>query len=143
VRSAVRDLDASRHRLVVAEDASGLGSATGSGVGGAAAAGRDRDARLPACRTSRCCARCAAWRRPSQASGPPELDDGLAAAVRVHPLTVALGARLDLDVARCDATTEAVLYAVCSEALGNIAKHAAASQVSVVHTVRAAGPSWS
>jgi signal transduction histidine kinase len=68
---------------------------------------------------------------------PPALDDlGLASAIRSHGERLAAQAGFTIDV-HCrveglDATVETTIYRVVQEALTNVARHAGASQVSVV-----------
>jgi signal transduction histidine kinase len=62
---------------------------------------------------------------------PPDLAHGLARALEGHPLVATLHAEVQAEEARCDEVTEDTLYAVASEALSNIAKHAGPCQVAV------------
>ncbi len=58
--------------------------------------------------------------------------NGLTAAVAELARRVPVPVKLAADVARAEPITEATLYFVCSEALANVAKHAQASNVTVM-----------
>ena len=59
------------------------------------------------------------------------IDDGLMPALAQLAQRSSIPADLRGDVGRLPEATEAALYFVCSEALANVAKHAAASRVTI------------
>jgi signal transduction histidine kinase len=65
----------------------------------------------------------------------PDLDDGIARAVRALPLVAELSATLDLSDARCSEVVEDTLFAVAAECLSNSAKYAAPCRVGVRYSV--------
>lgn len=66
---------------------------------------------------------------------PRGLEHGIAAAVRQLPLVAALGATVELADDRAPTVIEDTLFAVVSEALSNVAKHARAREVGVLYTL--------
>jgi signal transduction histidine kinase len=62
---------------------------------------------------------------------PPELVDGLAVALRTHPLVRSIDCELVLAEARCGDVVEDTLYSVAAEALANVAKHAGPCRATV------------
>ncbi len=69
---------------------------------------------------------------------PPGLSDGLAHALREHPLVTSLRVQLNTAGDRCDEVVEDTLYAVAAEALANVAKHAGPCEVVVGFSAGAA-----